>query len=498
MTRIFISYRRSDTKWAAGRIYDEIAKVLGRDNIFFDVSSIDPGEDFVLRISQIVGVCDILLAIIGPGWLSAQDKSGKRRLDDPLDLIRVEVAAALQRNIRVIPILVDGAEMPDARELPADLTALARRNAHDVSFARFHADLESFVRVLEKILAGPSAQAPTVQQVERAQATAETERPVAKELPFTICIETLGGVASPLLKKGTRLPAEASETYSTAADNQSQVEVKLSIGNRAMAKDNVLVGVFVLDGIPPAQRGIPQIKITTVVDPSLLLTVTAEDQASGHKQVLDAVDLTRIEISPETDAAETTPQAEVPEAFEAPTGFRDMFSQFFGASKGAGAARGEKAQAGGKDVTLDLAVTFEEAMSGAVKTVEALGKRLQVRVPPGIDSGTRLRIREVVDGAKPGEKAGDLYLTLRVGEHPKYTRQGNDLYYVAPISQAAARRGVMLTLPPLGTRKALELKVPAGSQMGTRIRMAGQGLPNVRNADQFGDLYVTLEAKAGD
>ena len=78
MTRIFISYRRSDTKWAAGRIYDEIAKVLGRDDIFFDVSSIDPGEDFAARIGQIVGECDILLVIIGPSWVGAKDRADRK------------------------------------------------------------------------------------------------------------------------------------------------------------------------------------------------------------------------------------------------------------------------------------------------------------------------------------------------------------------------------------------------------------------------------------
>jgi hypothetical protein len=472
--------------------------VLGRDDIFFDVSSIDPGEDFAARIGQIVGECDILLVIMGPSWVGAKDRAGKRRLDDPRDLTRIEVATALARNIRVIPILVDGAEMPDPHDLPDDLAGLARRNAHDVSFARFHADLESFVRVLQRILAGPRAAAPTVQQVEREQAKAETSKPVLKELPFRICIETLGGVASPLLKKGARLPAEASEVYSTAADNQSQVEVKLSIGNRAMAKDNTLAGTFVLSGIPPAGRGIPQIKIMAVVDPSLLLTVTAEDQATGHKQVLDAVDLTRLEIPPEAAgeeaeaSAKTDLKADVPEP---PKGFKDIFDKYFGKSKDAGADRGEATKRLSSDATLDLPVSFEEALMGAVKTVNAAGKSLQVRIPPGVDTGTRLRIREVVEPETPGQKRVDLYLNLQVGEHIQYKRQGNDLFYVAPISEMAAQHGVTLALPPLGADHSLELKVPAGTQMGAQFWLRGKGLPWVRDASKSGDLYVTVEAK---
>lgn len=124
MARVFISYRRNDSRWAAGRLYDRLAEVLGRENVFFDVSDIEPGEDFVAKIGEIVGRCDILLAVIGPTWISILGPKGQRRLDDPTDLIRVEVSAALKRNIRVIPLLVDGAEMPEERMLPADIAAL--------------------------------------------------------------------------------------------------------------------------------------------------------------------------------------------------------------------------------------------------------------------------------------------------------------------------------------------------------------------------------------
>src|SRR5215471_10809896 len=140
MARVFISYRRRDSQWVAGRLYDRLAEVIGRDHLFFDVSDIEPGEDFVSRIREIVGRCDVLLAVIGPNWATITDDVGRRRLDNSGDLIRIEIAAALERNIRVIPILVDGASMPEEHQLPSELAPLARRNAHDVSFARFHTD----------------------------------------------------------------------------------------------------------------------------------------------------------------------------------------------------------------------------------------------------------------------------------------------------------------------------------------------------------------------
>ena len=112
MARVFISYRRSETRWAAGRLYDRLAEVIGREHLFFDVSDIEPGEDFVQRIREIVGACDVLIALIRPTWSAVQDGSGKPRLMNPRDLVRIEIASALQRNIRVIPILIDGAVMP--------------------------------------------------------------------------------------------------------------------------------------------------------------------------------------------------------------------------------------------------------------------------------------------------------------------------------------------------------------------------------------------------
>ena len=104
-------------------------------------------------ITAAVGSCDALLALIGDRWLSSTGRDGQRRLDDPDNFVRLEIEAALARNVRVIPILVEGAQMPRAEELPASLAKLARRQALELSPARFDADTRRLLRVLDRTIA---------------------------------------------------------------------------------------------------------------------------------------------------------------------------------------------------------------------------------------------------------------------------------------------------------------------------------------------------------
>jgi hypothetical protein len=115
---VFISYRRQEASGLAGRLYDRLAALLGDDQVFMDVDTIARGVDFAEAITQAVSSCEVLLAIIGPRWLSSTDEEGQRRLDGPDDIVRMEFAAALERDILVIPVLVEGAAMPRRQELP--------------------------------------------------------------------------------------------------------------------------------------------------------------------------------------------------------------------------------------------------------------------------------------------------------------------------------------------------------------------------------------------
>jgi hypothetical protein len=151
--RIFISYRRDETAYPAGWLFDRLAQHFAAGQIFKDVDSIELGDDFVQVITSAVGSCDVLLALIGDQWLAITDEQGRRRLDDPADFVRLEIQAALKRHVRIIPILVDGARMPHADELPAGLTGLARRQALELSPNRFEYDTNRLLRVLDATLA---------------------------------------------------------------------------------------------------------------------------------------------------------------------------------------------------------------------------------------------------------------------------------------------------------------------------------------------------------
>jgi hypothetical protein len=151
MSGVFISYRREDSRGFAGRIYDRLSDRLGGENVFFDVDNIAPGLDFVEVLTERVAACDALVAVIGRDWLASADKTGRRRLDNAEDFVRVEIEAALNRGVRVIPVLVEDAAMPQADELPESLRKLARRQGIAIDHARFNSDVERLIRVLSKI-----------------------------------------------------------------------------------------------------------------------------------------------------------------------------------------------------------------------------------------------------------------------------------------------------------------------------------------------------------
>ena len=138
---------------------------FGSDYVFKDVDSIDPGDDFLRVIEDAVGSCQVLLALIGDRWLDVTDGTGHRRLDDPSDFVRLEIEAALRRDVRVIPILVGRAPLPSSEQLPDSLRALIRRHAVELSPNRFEPDVARLVRIIDKTLAAvgggpPDAPAP--------------------------------------------------------------------------------------------------------------------------------------------------------------------------------------------------------------------------------------------------------------------------------------------------------------------------------------------------
>ena len=152
--RLFISYRREDTADAAGRLCDRLTDVFGTTGVFMDIDSVPLGIDFIEHVTDEISKCRAVIVMIGRHWLTVEDKRGRRRLELESDLVRAEVAAALQQKVPVIPVLVQDAEMPSAEELPENIRTLARRNGIDLSGAAWRAGVERLIKELDRVMKG--------------------------------------------------------------------------------------------------------------------------------------------------------------------------------------------------------------------------------------------------------------------------------------------------------------------------------------------------------
>lgn len=152
---IFLSYRRDDAEGEAGRLFDDLTAEFGTDKVFMDVAGIELGRDFRKVIDENVSSCGVLLAMIGKSWIDAKDEEGRRRLDAPLDFVRLETASALKRDIPVIPVLVQRGRMPRPEELPEDVRDLSFRNAVELTHARWDSDVQLLIKALRPHVGNP-------------------------------------------------------------------------------------------------------------------------------------------------------------------------------------------------------------------------------------------------------------------------------------------------------------------------------------------------------
>lgn len=253
MSRIFISYRRSDAAAEAGRIYDYLEGRFGRKAIFKDVDTIDAGDDFRERLNDAVGQCQVLLAVIGKSWLQVTNEAGRRRLDNPADWVRLEIETALRRKVRVIPILLDGVAMPAVRDLPVELKPLAYRNAarvrHDPDFRR---DMERVVGVIQRHLektprrrrrASPAVEAPSARRSRSSKPAAMPTAVPIKEWANLISRRRLvqilgysgGGLGSVLLGK-TLLQSRGASSDSSSSPRPESSDPTVSVETQPQAQ----------------------------------------------------------------------------------------------------------------------------------------------------------------------------------------------------------------------------------------------------------------------
>ncbi len=149
---IFICYRREDSQDATGRLYDRLLDAYGPESVFMDIDSVPLGIDFVQHVTERISECKAVIVVIGKQWLKVTDKRGQRRLDNDDDLVRAEVAAALQQEVPVIPVLVQDAEIPAAEELPENIRPLARRHGMSLSAVRWRSDVNRLLKELDRVM----------------------------------------------------------------------------------------------------------------------------------------------------------------------------------------------------------------------------------------------------------------------------------------------------------------------------------------------------------
>jgi TonB family protein len=225
---IFISYRRSDSEGEAGRLFDDLAAHFGEQMVFMDVAGIEAGRDFRKVIEESVAGCGVLLVMMGPSWATAKDENGRLRLEDPNDFVREEVAAALRRDIPVIPVLVRGAKMPRPEQLTEPVKDLVFRNAVELTHARWKSDVQLLIESLRRLVGGsgeirsvdrrPSGQtASTPPSTHREDSgsrfSAATLQKVTRELALEI-----GPIADVMVKRATASCQSEDELYSKLAD----------------------------------------------------------------------------------------------------------------------------------------------------------------------------------------------------------------------------------------------------------------------------------------
>jgi hypothetical protein len=233
MASIYLSYRRQDSALTTGRIYDRLVLRFGRKNVFKDVDNIPAGVDFWGWIDEAVSHSDALLVVIGPDWLHVRDAGGRRRLDDLGDFVRIEIETALRHQIPIIPVLVQGAEMPRMDELPPGLRALGQINAlplrDDPDFARDMARLEQAIVTLIADQRGRERHA-APEAVQQAASAAPYSRAALSPLLSTLNIVLLViGVVSVLFTAAALVTSRGSGTTIVRYNRQAIAADQLAV-----------------------------------------------------------------------------------------------------------------------------------------------------------------------------------------------------------------------------------------------------------------------------
>jgi hypothetical protein len=222
---VFLSYRRDDAGPYARSLQLQLSQRIPDAFIFMDLDSIEPGLDFAEVIEEAVNSSAVLVALIGPQWATLTDEDGGRRLDNPDDYVRFEVKTALQRGVRVIPVLIDGAKPLRQPDLPAELHKLARLNAHKLSYDRYQDDADRLLDLIQRVLAAAGEEAPPERVVDEASGTVSQSAATVKAEASTSPgdVRSSGNAPSKAAWKGTVFQTCEKEIYSVALSQDGQL-----------------------------------------------------------------------------------------------------------------------------------------------------------------------------------------------------------------------------------------------------------------------------------
>jgi TIR domain len=209
---IFLSYRREDAAPYARLLQFQLSERFSDARVFMDLDSIEAGLDFAEVIREAVGSCVVLVALIGRQWATLVDEDGHRRLDDPDDYVRFEVQTALERGVRVVPVLVDGARPLRQQQLPFGLHKLARLNALELSYGRYQYDADRLLDLIQRVL-DAAAETGTA---DKSHVSSSAGKPAAPTVPHAHKVRRDGNASGeaaqkvPHLSKATKLAPLAS------------------------------------------------------------------------------------------------------------------------------------------------------------------------------------------------------------------------------------------------------------------------------------------------
>jgi hypothetical protein len=279
---IFISYRRDDSEGESGRLFDDLVRAFGNESVFMDVAGIAPGADFRKAIDDNVSACGVFLAVIGTQWAAIAGANGQRRLEDPNDFVRLEIASALARNIAVIPVLVHGARMPRPEDLPDNIKDLAFRNSVEISHARWNSDVELLVAALRSYVTTTRATAtepvhatipvqlpPPITPYAAPLASSAAKKP---KLPVLVgaglaAILLVGAIAFFALNKKTDASAPAANPASNAVGTTTTGPGHTVVGgpdavDNAIARSSSLAGTWINTKLSKGKDAFLQLKIS--------------------------------------------------------------------------------------------------------------------------------------------------------------------------------------------------------------------------------------------